>query len=133
LAGHHNHPVGVHHIGLVEELHIGLVEERRIGLVAGRRIGLVEERRIGLVVVRHIGPVVVRHIVLEGVLEAHRIDRAVVADTVQGEEHNHVVGVERHIDLGVGRTDLEEARHTGLGAAAGHSLAEDNRRTVDSA
>jgi hypothetical protein len=125
LAGHHNHPVGVHHIGLVEELHIGLVEERHIGLVAGRRIGLVEERRIG--------PVVVRHIVLEGVLEAHRIDRAVVADTVQGEEHNHVVGVERHIDLGVGRTDLEEARHTGLGAAAGHSLAEDNRRTVDSA
>ena len=69
--------------------------------------------------------VVVHRIDLEGDLEAHHIDPAVADDTVQGEEHNPVVGAGRYIDLEAGRTGLEEARRNLAGAG--------NRRTVDAA
>lgn len=111
LVHRHNRLAGVHYTGLVEELHAVLVGALRIVLAAvGRRI------------------------VLEGVLEERHTGLVVVVDMVLGEEHNHVVGAERHIDLEAVRSDLVAGRHTGLEVAAGHILAEaDIRRAVGTA
>lgn len=86
------------------------MEGLHTGLVAGLRIVL---------------GAVVHRIDLEEDLEAHHIDPVVVDDTVQGEEHNPVVGAGRHIGLGAGRIGLEEGHRNLAGAG--------NRRTVDAA
>lgn len=114
MAGRHSRLFGV-------EEHIDPVEGLHTGPVAGPRIVLaVVVHRIDLE-----GDLEAHHIDLGGDLEAHHIDPAVADDTVQGEEHNPVVGAGRYIDLEAGRTGLEEARRNLAGAG--------NRRTVDAA